>query len=237
MSIYNSSVNYFLQLLEFARLHPNFNADHLGDPKYGNRLVIMQESLLQSQRSLWGPDDHNKFWHRWLQSDIILAKRLTDGLKLTINEILVGDPLQDNWIFLTLNFNDTEPITGNKMLHFAQEICKKDWVAKASFVIEKHRVQGIHHHVHMLIDLNIHQRKGKTIELVYKIAGLKKYCSGKQYVDVKCSKDISRAPRDVYENYVLGNKKEEKMIFVCNDRKWRKENNLQDLYEYIKPVL
>lgn len=231
---YNSSTNYFLQLMEFARLHPNFNSDHSGERVYALRLSVMQKSMLSNISIAFTDEDYNKFWYKWLTADIMLAKTLVEGLKLTISEIVKGDPLQDNWIFLTLNFNDTEYISAQKMLHFAQEICKKEWVGSATYVIEKHRCQGIHHHIHLLIDLNIHQRKGKIIELVYKIAGLKKYCAGKQYIDVKCAKDLDRAPREVYENYVRGDKKEEKMVHVLSDRKWRKENLIEDLYNYVK---
>lgn len=231
MKPYKSEVNYFRSLLKFAEKRPNFNPVTFGECKYANQIILMEQTMRTNPFILMEEDDYNKFWYKWLTSDRMLEDRTANELK---NEILVGDPLQDNWIFVTLNFNDTEPITGQKMLHFAQEICKKDWVENATFVLEKHRCQGIHHHIHLLIDLNTHQRKGKIIELIYKIGGLRRYCAGKQYVDVKCAKDALRAPRDVYENYVSGNKKEEKMFFVIKDRQWRKENNLQDIYIYKK---
>lgn len=234
MQPYKSTNNYFLQLLKFAGSRPNFNPVTFGETKYANQILLMEQTMRNNPFLLMEEDDFNKFWWKWLTSDLIIEQRIAGELKSTINEILVGDPLQDNWIFVTLNFNDTEPITGQKMLYFAQEICKKDWVENATFVLEKHRCQGVHHHVHLLIDLNIHQRKSKTIELIYKIGGLKKYCAGKQYIDVKCAKDALRAPRDVYENYVSGNKKEEKMFFVEKDRQWRKANNLANMYVYKK---
>lgn len=234
MEPYDPTFNYFLEMLEFAGKRPNFNPVCFGETKYANQILSIHRSMEVNPFIKMTPDDYNKFWWKWLTSDTLQEQRIGNELKTTTKQILVGDPLQDNWIFVTLNFNDTEPITGAKMLHFAQQICKKDWVENATFVLEKHRCQGVHHHIHLLIDLNIPQRKGKTIELIYKIGGLKKYCAGKQYVDVKCAKDALRAPRDVYENYVSGNKKEEKMFFVEKDRQWRKANNLQDLYIYKK---
>lgn len=235
MAVYNPTVDYFSQLLEFARLHPKFNPDHNGDRDYAVRLSLINDCLHKNEEIDYTCDQYNHFWFKWVVSDISHANKINEGLKLLIKSVSIGDPLQDNWIFLTLNFNDTEPINALKMLEFAQLICKKDWVQRASFVLEKHRINGIHHHIHMLIDLNIHQRKSKTIELVYKIAGLKKYVAGKQYIDVKCEKDVSRAPREVYENYVSGSKKEEKMFFVIKDQAWRKFFGVQDMYNYIKP--
>jgi len=234
MEAYDSSANYFMQLIKFAEKRPNFNSTHLGESKYALRLAVIDRSMQSNSFIDFTDDSYNRFWYKWLTSDRMIEKKTEEGLKLTISQIDKGDTLQDNWIFLTLNFNDTEYISAQKMLHFAQEICKKEWVGSATYVIEKHRCQGIHHHIHLLIDLNIHQRKGKIIELVYKIAGLKKYCAGKQYIDVKCAKDLDRAPREVYENYVRGDKKEEKMVHVLSDRKWRKENLIEDLYNYVK---
>lgn len=228
---FDNSFDYFSLMMEFARKNPRYNSDHWdwSCKNYGESLVELNRQLSTHKDSNF----MNFYWFRWLVGDIIISNKVVDDLKSLKSKIVKGGTLQDNWIFLTLNFNDTEPISANKMLHFAQEICKKSWVAKADFVLEKHRVNGIHHHFHMLIDLGEEIRKGKIIELVYKIAGLKKYCAGKQYVDVKTKKD-PRAEREVYYKYVRGDKKDEKQYYVQKDVVWRAQHSVQDLYEYVK---
>jgi len=152
-----------------------------------------------------------------------------------------------NYIFLTVNFDDTTKINGNIMLSLARQICAVNAEAgvplftKGIFVLEKNRKDKagkiyIHHHIHFLFILSMHLRPSKIAEKVFAVAGMKDFCKKVNFVDVKtpnAKKIENRAqPYEVCERYVMGQKCDDKAECIGADILWRLSLGLDDCYKY-----
>jgi len=152
-----------------------------------------------------------------------------------------------NYIFLTVNFDDTTKINGNIMLSLARQVCHVNAEAgvplftSGIFVLEKNRKDDkgklyIHHHVHFLFKLSVHLRASKIAEKVFALAGMKDYCKKVNFIDVKtpnAKKIENRAqPYEVCEAYVMGQKCDDKAECIGADILWRLSLGLDDVYAH-----
>jgi len=152
-----------------------------------------------------------------------------------------------NYIFLTVNFDDTTKINGNIMLSLARQVCHVNAEAgvplftSGIFVLEKNRKDDkgklyIHHHVHFLFNLSVHLRASKIAEKVFALAGMKDYCKKVNFIDVKtpnAKKIENRAqPYEVCEAYVMGQKCDDKAECIGADILWRLSLGLDDVYAH-----
>lgn len=132
---------------------------------------------------------------------------------------------EKDWAFVTVGFNDSIVTDVNETGVFNAVVAKVIGTAgfmDVKFVCEKHRVNGIHRHIHFLIKTDL--KKSKIIQYVHQKT--KAYTYGSQCVDVKTWKD---ARLEVYENYISGNKKEEKMSYVEKDKEWRRACGIREM--------
>lgn len=103
---------------------------------------------------------------------------------------------------------------------------------KITYCYEYHTEQGTHPHVHALIELNrtgtipmskIEQDIFKDKKLRDRLSLCIRFSWAKKF-DLRCQK------RAICQAYLNGNKIDEKKENVENDKTWRKENNLEELY-------
>lgn len=192
----------------------------------------MLEVITKSRNELYPPG------HECYDSDEYLEKFQYECLLVRVLHVLnvrrekkrIASFLNDtyegakDWAFVTVGFNDSIVTDVNETGVFNTVVAKvisTTGFMDVKFVCEKHRVNGIHRHIHFLIRTEL--RKSKIIQYIHQKT--KQYTYGIQCVDVKTYKD---GRLEVYENYIKGEKKEEKMSCVEKDRIWRREKQIRE---------
>lgn len=160
-------------------------------------------------------------------ADEILRRRE----RMNISKLVRGEATEENtkWYFVTIGFNDSIVTDENEVKVFnsvIDKILKTKGFENIRFVAEKFRQDGIHRHIHFLIDSDY--KKSKIIQYVYQKC--KNHVHGQQAVDVKTYKDNSKL---VYENYIAGRKRIEKLKFVEMDREWRAAREIRQMDENV----
>lgn len=110
--------------------------------------------------------------------------------------------------------------------HYMNEVVKTiasfKNVVSVRHVHEYHGEGENHPHTHMLMRLTKKQKPSELIKAVYAAKGLNKNIGGANFIDV------TKKPKsyEEYEQYINGDKKNEKLENVALDRIWRAERNL-----------
>jgi hypothetical protein len=70
------------------------------------------------------------------------------------------------------------------------------------------------------------------ITKIFGAKGMSEYCKEKNFIDYLGPQKpkVPHASLETYGRYILGDKKEEKLLFVEKDREWREKYNLNHLY-------
>ena len=123
--------------------------------------------------------------------------------------------------FVTIGFNHQ---TWNipQCVGVIETIMSCDWITSGRAVFELHRSNGLHPHCHFLIDSVL--PKSKILEKIWAIKNIKKVVLNKSFIDYKIKNQS-------HDNYIHGNKVEEKMQYVELDRIWRDKNNIKQFWE------
>lgn len=145
-------------------------------------------------------------WHKQVQT--VINEYLTAKTSSVRHFITIGLNHQTWSIPLGIKLIET-------ILHF-------DWVESGKAVFELHRENGIHPHIHFLIDSKL--PKSKILEKIWATKGIKKIVLQKSFIDYKPAMPY-------HEKYIVGDKTEDKIIYVNKDSVWRVENNIKHLYE------
>lgn len=230
---YDETINYSELVVDFAKRHKFF----IDNPEYD---VDTLRTVAHIQKGNNFPGvDKNRFWHYWYKGQLLIQARIDYNKRLIASLI---DAPRTEYMFITIGFDDKTDIDYPKMQRFADKVCHLNadkFVKKADFVLEKHRATHngeiyIHHHAHFLIIVDEHLRKSKIIELVYKIANIKRYVKGKEFIDIKtpnATEFSKRAqPYSVLYNYVKGVKATEKSECLARDKAWREGYDTHEHY-------
>lgn len=227
---YNSLIDYKDLCIQFAckKEKTNTNLKHWEE---------VYKNIDESQKAC--NLETNIFWYYWLLRDLETYKKHAK-IDDAINEYMHQEGQSpDMWAFITVGFNP-EVVTVEKMVNACKKVREMNQWIYCDNVLEKHRIDGEHHHAHFLvkvIDPKIYFAS-KLAEIVFKKIYSRKdpdLVRNKSKVDVKgpCKKKEMHAKFEVYYNYVRGKKKEEKIPYVEKDAIWRKENGIDDLYEKV----
>lgn len=110
----------------------------------------------------------------------------------------------------------------------AKKVCAMRYWNTCTFVHEKHRSNGIHHHTHFLVTYSEDMYKTKIVQFIWQLAGIKKIVLGTTFIDVKgtCDKNSRFRKMSEFVKYLNGEKTHDKMECVALDALWRKENNM-----------
>jgi len=204
--------------LQWIKNHPNFvpsDGNVVDNSVSGGGRVISHYDTMSSLYNM-NPNSH-KLAEVWFRDDV----RYHNSLALRIHqyeaEFLKEMP---RCYFATIGFADKSDI---KTLHnIVQTILSFDWLVKCLAVLEFNTDKGLHPHLHMYIHCNL--PKSKVIEKLFATKGLKKVCSGKNFID--CKQGLP-----YHKDYVLGNKQESKEELVKADKLLREQFSIPHLYE------
>lgn len=131
------------------------------------------------------------------------------------------------WAFITIGFNE-QTVTPQKMKSVSENVAGLKYFKECSYVLEKFRENGIHHHTHFLVKFHKKEYKSKVIDWIFQTKGLKEICLSKSFIDIKGPLNSQKGYQTyaLYEQYILGNKQESKLPYCVKDEEWRKKNNL-----------
>lgn len=162
-------------------------------------------------------DHAYEFW----RSDMLWEKQVEEQVKNVTKNVYKNEPVSS--VFVTIGFNhQTWDIPS--CVKVIKKICSFDWILTVRAVFELHRENGLHPHVHMLINPSVPITKSKMIEKIWAAAGIKKVCLKKSFIDYKIAADY-------HHKYIMGEKQENKMKYVLADIEWREKNGIDHFFE------
>lgn len=247
---YDNDINYLELVIQYEKQ---------ADPKVDvNLFYYINERLGQTKKSRTDDaqtiietgldkDDNgkNRYWYDWVSAILKkIHKRKTVSIK-QMNEQVVrlnSKSTELIWAFITVGFDDERISMGDYNQHICniKQICKSvaaltykaGAIKSISYVIEKHRTSGIHHHCHFLFVFNEKVPPSDMIDKVYGAFGLKKYVREKNHIDYKGPQKPKKqhASYSVYYQYIRGEKRPEKLHCIDQDIQWRNEHKIEHLY-------
>lgn len=223
--------------VEWVRQHPHFVDVDTG--RKGDEYIELICSLYSSSQ-----DHFEKFGFvsrlcfDWLRGDIKrYNKELPIQIRLAALEKELKSDIDDNmlWAFITVGFNE-QTITPEKMCMVSRRVSELKYFKTCTYVLEKHRENGIHHHTHFLVTFHDKVFKSKLIDWIYQIKGFKDVCLNKNFIDILGPVNAKKIyqPYEKYVEYISGNKKQDKLKYCLMDKKWRDENKIAHLFRKIE---
>lgn len=255
LPIFDNDVDYFDMALKYERdQDKNFNDDvmfqindRLGKNKFHTGCLEGEIYVVEEKGQNLDDDGRNKFWYNWVCG---ILKKTHRRKKMDIKQMnqaveKLNSVLPDEkiWAFITVGFDD-EKIASGTADHIKKlaQICytvshlvyEQGSIQSVEYVIEKHRITGIHHHAHFLFTFNKKVPPSTMINKIFAARGVAEYVRQKNFIDYigpqKYNKEKPHAPFETYCKYIHGDKREEKLSFVGMDRGWREKNKLQHIY-------
>lgn len=204
--------------LEWIKKNPNFVPDVPVRPEF--------KTYFDEMTNFWSwnmkicPDAVPMMANHWLKSDL----RLVQSYETRLAEKKVELGLITNTLtwFCTLNYNH-QTWTIEKCLKILNKILSYDWVFKCRAVFEYHREGGLHPHMHLLITTDVKYKK-KVIEKLWAVKDIKKVISDVNFISVEPGQSH-------HDKYIMGDKKQDKLSYVAEDRLWREANNIPHLFQ------
>jgi len=253
---YNAKKNYFKICCEYEKDQAKCNGENY-DPEIMlqinsalgfNTRHHHEGGVMELQNLNLHRDEQNKYWHNWHNVNM---KSKNTKIECSFKEEyaeyqkLNNKKVQDEniWAFITVGFDD-EKIVGldydlhmKKIVNLCWKIAHKNYkpnaIKKVTYVIEKHRKSGIHHHAHFLFEFNIKVPPSDMRNKIISVADAKEYTK-LQFIQYdgpqKYDPEHPHAPFEVYYEYVRGNKCEEKLSCVQFDDQWRDQMKINKLY-------
>lgn len=163
----------------------------------------------------------NNHAQMFFETDMQWQKTCQSSVKSLTRELHKNNPNAP--VFVTIGFNHQ---TWNipSCVKVIETIVARPWIKTIRAVFEIHRDNGLHPHVHMLIEPLEPLTKSKMLEKIWAIAGIKEVCLKKSFIDYKVAADY-------HHKYILLEKKEDKMQYVAKDIEWRKKNHIKEFWE------
>lgn len=222
MSNYNEKFDYVAAHLQWIRDHPRFESKDYTTRNLGriNHLPFENPPYIDVMRE-WYTTSSSPFLNK------IAYLNYKDDLKWMeeskkINLTLTKKDFETNVAFVTIGFNHQE-FTIPKAFELIKSILNSDKVLDGSFaVMENYRENGTHSHVHMKIYYSGTTYKSMLIQTMYRSKNAKKLILSKNFIDVK-------EFQPYHDDYLQGNKKENKIKYVEMDKRWRQINKIPDL--------
>lgn len=164
-------------------------------------------------------------WENYINKDIRMLFAAYTMREALAKEVRSMNLEGFQWYFITVGYDD-ENITVDKIRKYSLAVANSKYLDDVKYVNEKFRKNDkgeiyVHHHTHFLVKCEL--PRSRVIDKVY--ATVNKVVKGKNFVDVKSSKDRVGSYQDKLK-YINGDKQESKMECVRLDRIWRSENNL-----------
>lgn len=201
--------------MDYKSIHLNWLSTHKDfQPKHSEDWSVSYYEIMKFTYSQSGATQ--EYAKMCLVEDIDWYNKV----RTTLNQLQFPiQPTTKHFVTVGLNHQTWSVSSGVKLI---ESILSFDWVDKAQAVFELHRENGIHPHIHFLIESNL--SKSKILEKIWACKGIKKIVLQKSFIDYKLAMPY-------HDKYILGDKTEDKIIYVNKDRVWRVENNIKHLYE------
>lgn len=122
----------------------------------------------------------------------------------------------DNLWFVTIGFNH-QTWRIDKCCSAIERILDMNWVTRAKANFELHRENGLHPHVHFIIETK--EPKSRVLDKIFRPRYIKDLVLARNHIDVK-----KAMPHHM--KYIELDKTEDKMPYVEQDIKWREDNNI-----------
>lgn len=186
--------------------------------------------------------DPNYQWYRSAVSDRYSEwkKKYSDDF-FTIKKTNTAD--EKVWLFVTINLNDSkyaDPMYPDILEAMVEAVRTSQDKALSCYqmrmVIEKHRENGIHHHIHILMEGTEKNAPSYIAQRIFRLSAVKAAVDKETFIDVKTSWakkfDKKCAPLTTCVNYIMGEKGTKgKIQNVEKDKQWREENALEHEYK------
>jgi len=153
--------------------------------------------------------------------DMLWQKTCKQAIKSDIRNAHKADPIAP--VFVTIGFNH-QTWSIPSCVKVIETIKSRPWIKTIRAVFEIHRDNGMHPHVHMLIQPSEPITKSKMLEKIWAIAGIKDIVLKKTFIDYKVAADY-------HHKYIMLDKTEDKMEYVHKDIDWRLENDIPEYWE------
>ena len=183
----------------------------------------LHESWVQDEESHGTDFEKMNKWAENYMKTIKLKKMRQAEAQMGLADYLGSNA--DRCYMVTINYPDK--FTGYQWMDpITQSIKEKDWVKRIHWVHEYHTTTGNHPHTHMIMTCHKKFTPRRLAETIYAVKNIKKYCEALNFVQVE--KDTYRTWMDRLD-YIVGDKKEDKLILCELDREWRATNNIPEL--------
>lgn len=247
---YDNDINYLDLAIQYERLaDPKINTDlfYYIDGRLGNTKKSTTDdaqTIIETGLDL-NDNARNRHWYKWVSAIIAKRhKRKTVSIKQMTEQVIRLNSKSTDLIyaFITLNFDDERISMGdyNKHICNLKQICKsvaaltyqQGAIKRITYVMEKYRTTGIHHHCHFLFEFNEKVPPSDMINKVYGASGVKKYAREKNYVEYLGPQKLKKEHNtfEGYYKYIRGDKRAEKLPCVEKDIQWRNEHKIEHLY-------
>lgn len=247
---YDNDINYLQLVIDYEKeADPKINTDlfYYIDERLGKTKKSRTDdaqTIIETGLDL-NDNARNRHWYKWVSAILTKKhKRKTVSIKQMTEQVirLNSKSTELLWAFITVGFDDERISMGDYDKHICniKQICKSvaaltykaGAIKSVSYVIEKYRTSGIHHHCHFLFVFNEKIPPSDMIDKVYGASGLKKYVREKNHVDY-LGPQKPKKPHNTFEgysNYIRGNKRVEKQACIEKDIQWRNEHKIEHLY-------
>lgn len=147
------------------------------------------------------------------------------------------------WLFVTINLNDNkfaDPMYPDYLEQIVEAVIASQDKSLSCYqmrmVIEKHRENGIHHHIHILMEGTEKNSPSYIAQRLFRLMPVKACVDKETFIDVRTSwsKKFEKkaAPLQTCVNYILGEKGTPgKLQNVAKDKQWREANALEHEYK------
>lgn len=125
--------------------------------------------------------------------------------------------------FVTFNYND-DNFDLKLIMNSLERLFNKTYIVNAEAVFEYHGSKNNHPHIHCIFEVKGQDRTFGRFKKTLKTSPLYKLLKADNFFDFK--KFIAER----HEDYLEGNKRDEKLKNVEKDKAWREELGLLDLY-------
>jgi len=204
--------------------------------KKGKSFEHVQELFANTPRP---PIEPNPFFYKWITG--YAYREYVHGQKKSVMQqaraFLKTNQQKLRYMFVTIGFDDAA-ITPQKMLELSAKVAALSLFSKSEifYVLERHRHNGIHHHVHFLIKPPVAIGRAQLIQKILQISTMSNF-TRENFIDVECSWSPKPGkPMASYQelhNYVHGIKTSSKMEFVERDDEWRIKNDIDKIYKRV----
>lgn len=189
--------------IQFLVDHPKF-IDKNGDYSHTDYIEIMRYTYKNQNIT-------NELAYLFMTTDV----RWYVDSHIEIQEIIkkVKAPPLPDLLFITINFNH-QTFTVQTAHKAIENLLTLTWIQTCTAVLELHRENGEHPHVHLLIKTDQHYTKSRIIDKIYGAKKMKELVNGKNFIDYKTAEPY-------HYKYIAGDKVAEKMPYVEKDNIWK----------------